>query len=141
VHAAQEIAWLQADVTWSVADGSPPLELDGAELDSGAAAPCVRFDGEAGSLVIPVGGAPLRCHALLYAFTVATSVTTPIDVELAARQAGEWRPSASYQVPGPGTYLGLVALEKKPRTIEGVRITLHGVSELTIYDLALLTFG
>jgi hypothetical protein len=35
----------------------------------------------------------------------------------------------------------LVALEKKPRTIDSVRITLDGASTVAVYDLALLTFG
>ena len=65
----------------------------------------------------------------------------PIRVELAAREAGEGAPSASYEMPGPGTYFGLVALERSPRTIEAARLTLDGTSEVAIYDLALLTFG
>jgi len=65
----------------------------------------------------------------------------PITVELAAREGGEWRPSAAYGMPGPGTYLGFVALEKKPRTIDAVRLSLDGSSEVAVYDLALLTFG
>ena len=34
-----------------------------------------------------------------------------------------------------------VALEKKPRTIEAVRVSLEGTTEVAVYDLALLTFG
>jgi hypothetical protein len=44
-------------------------------------------------------------------------------------------------MPGPGTYLGLVALDKKPRTIDAVRLRLDGVREVALYDLALLAFG
>jgi hypothetical protein len=64
-----------------------------------------------------------------------------MPVGLAALEAGEWQSAAAFSVPGPGTYLGLVALEKRPRSVEAVRITLEGVSEVRLYDLALLTFG
>jgi hypothetical protein len=37
--------------------------------------------------------------------------------------------------------VGLVALDKKPRTIESVRIRLDGAGQVAIYDLVLLTFG
>ena len=67
--------------------------------------------------------------------------STPVRFELAAREAGEWVPAAAYEVPGAGTYLGFVALEKKPRTIDAVRVSLDGAREVAVYDLALLTFG
>jgi hypothetical protein len=44
-------------------------------------------------------------------------------------------------MPGPGTYLGLLALEKWPRTIDAVRVALAGARRVAVYDLALLTFG
>ena len=62
-------------------------------------------------------------------------------VELAAQEAGAWQPAATFEMPGAGTYLGLVALDKRPRTIEAVRVSLTGAPEVRIYDLALLTFG
>jgi hypothetical protein len=83
----------------------------------------------------------LRCHALAYVLRVDGGSAGPVAVELSVRESGEWRPSAAYAMPGPGTYLGLVALEKKPRTIESVRIAFEGPGEVMIYDLALLTFG
>jgi hypothetical protein len=64
-----------------------------------------------------------------------------VTVEVAAREGGAWQPSASFSMPGAGTYLGLVALEKRPRTIEGVRVALTGARDVEVYDLALLTFG
>jgi hypothetical protein len=99
----------------------------------------VRFEGARGSLVVPAGGAELRCHALVYVLRV--DGVGPITVELAAREGGAWVPAAAYEMPGAGTYLGLVALEKKPRTITAVRVALEGTSTAAIYDLALLTFG
>jgi hypothetical protein len=101
----------------------------------------VRFEGPRGSLLFPAGGAPLRCHALVYVLRVEVASAGPIAVRLAAREAGEWVVSAAYEMPGPGTYLGFVALEKKPRTIESVRLMLEGASTAEVYDLALLTFG
>ena len=140
-HIAQEMAWLEAEVTWAVPAGVPPLEVERGALEAGQV-PRVRFTGTGGNLVIPAGGTALRCHALAYVLRVdGARGGGPVAIELAAREAGEWRPSASYQVPGAGTYLALVALEKKPRTIEAVRIGLDGASSVEIYDLALLTFG
>ena len=156
-HVAQEIAWLQAEVTWSMADGQPPLAVEGGDVDLDGV-PVVRFVARRGSLTIPAGGARLRCHALLFALGVdaaddpasSTSGTRPgqqattaaeVGVELDALEAGEWQPAAAFTMPGAGTYLGLVALEKRPRTIEAVRLTLERRREVRLYDLALLTFG
>jgi hypothetical protein len=139
---AQEVAWLQADVTWSDVEGEPPLRVEGGEVDRSADPPAVSFVAEEGSLLIPAGGHPLRCHALLFSLGIeAADGPAPVDVELSALERGEWRVAASFPIPGSGTYLGLVALEKRPRTIEAVRLGLRGVGEVRIYDLALLTFG
>ena len=137
-HIAQEMAWLEAEVSWSALEGQPPLAVEGGKLEAGEV-PVVRFEAAEGSMLLPAGGAPLRCHALVYALQV--EATEVVSVELAAREAGEWVGSAAYQMPGSGTYLGFVALEKKPRTIEAVRVTLEGATSVSIYDLALLTFG
>jgi len=136
----QEMAWLQAEVTWEVADGVPPLEVEGGSPE-GAEPTTAHFDRSGGALVIRAGGPELRCHALAYVLRIDGVAAAPVSVELAAREAGEWRVSAAYEMPGPGTYLGFVALEKKPRTIDAVRISLDGTNEVVIYDLALLTFG
>ncbi len=144
-HLAQELAWLQADVAWSIAVDAPPLEVDGGSLDEVEVAEegvvvTVRFDGQGGSLIIPEGGLALRCHALAYVLRVSAPAA-PVDVELAVREAGGWCPVVAYPMPGSGTYVGLIGLEKKPRTIDAVRITLDGASEVAVYDLALLSFG
>jgi hypothetical protein len=138
-HITQEMAWLQADVTWGLADGVPDLEIVDGSVDA-AEPPIVRFDATGGSLVIGAGGTRLRCHALAYVLRVRTSGQS-IGVALDASQNGEWLTAASYEMPGEGTYLGFVALDKKPRTIEAVRVTLEGATEVELYDLALLTFG
>jgi hypothetical protein len=160
-HVAQEIAWLQAEVTWSVSAAQPPLGVEGGQVEAVGEVSLIRLDAPRGHLVIPAGGPRLRCHALLFAMRVEGAVVTAatgdgggtgvegpavvsapgVPVELAALEAGEWQPAAGFALPGPGTYLGLVALEKRPRTIEGVRITLDGTREVLLYDLALLTFG
>jgi hypothetical protein len=141
VHVAQQIAWLGAEVTWEVACGEPGLLVDGGTLEGGEV-PCVRSSGTSVSLLIPAGGSPLRCHALAFVLRVEAAVeAAPIKVEVAAREAGEWRPAASYEMPSAGTYLGLLALDKQPRTMEPVRVALAGATEAAIYDLALLTFG
>jgi len=136
-HVAQQVAWLAAEVAWQVGAAMPPAEVPGGDVATTDAGTTVRFKGVGGSIVIPAGGPPLRCHALLFALRVPGAS----GVELAARESGEWRPSASFQLPGAGTFLAVVALEKWPRTIDAVRVSLDGVEELTAYDLALLTFG
>jgi hypothetical protein len=158
-HVAQQIAWLQAEVTWAVADGQPPMRVEGGTtVASGAADAAVEplvigFEDGRGAMVIAAGGPKLRCHALLFALRVddlgAAAHGPPGDahevpsvaVEVSALEAGEWQPSAAFTMPGPGTYLGLVALEKWPRTIDAVRVALTGARTVALYDLALLTFG
>jgi hypothetical protein len=149
VHVAQELAWLDAEVTWSAAAGEPQLAVEhgtmGREGESGEVA--VRFDGGAGAIVMPAGGPALRCHALLFCLGVEAGtgepelLTTPVAVRLQAREAGAWALAATFPMPGSGTYLGLVALEKKPRTIESVQLAFEGATRVRVYDLALLTFG
>ncbi len=153
-HLAQEMAWLQAEVTWSVANGQPPLQVEGGRASDEHEIPTIRFEGGSGTLVIPAGGPRLRCHALLFALQVDVAPAAsgpsgaaepadvpPVTAELAALEGGAWQPSATFSMPGPGTYLGLVALEKRPRTIEAVRLALSGAQQVAVYDLALLTFG
>ena len=136
-HIAQEMAWLQAGITWSALESSEPLQVEGGVLE-GDDVPVVHFGGLTGSLIIPAGGV-LRQYALAYVLRVEGD--GPVAAALAAREGGEWIPSATYEMPGAGTYLGLVALEKKPRTIDAVRVSLEGTPVVEIYDLALLTFG
>lgn len=141
-HVGQEMAWLQAELTWSATAPDRALEVEDGSRDTSGGLHRVRFAGDAGAVIIPAGGPPLRCHALVYVLGVETVAQGgAVSVELAAREAGEWRPSAAYEMPGAGTYLGFVALEKRPRTIDAVRISLRGAREIAIYDLALLTFG
>ena len=145
-HVAQEMAWLQAEVTWAIADGEPALAVEGGTIDATDGGQAIRFEAAAGSLVIPAGGPKLRCHALLFAMHAAAAADAaadagPIAIELSAREAGEWQSSAAFEMPATGTYLCLVALEKKPRTIDAVRASFDGADALTVYDLALLTFG
>ena len=141
-HVAQEIAWLQAEVTWAVADGDPPMRLEGGAASLSGEVTVVTMDDASGALIIPAGGPRLRCHALLYALGIETvDGDARVAVELAALEDGEWRSAARFEMPSPGTYLGFVGLEKRPRTIEAVRISLDGAREVRLYDLALLTFG
>ena len=137
-HIAQQMAWLQAEITWSAIESAPELESSGEVTIVEGEASVAKLAGS-GSLTIPVGGDPMRQHALAYVLQVDGD--GPIGFELAAREAAEWKPAATYETPGAGTYLGFVALEKKPRTIEAVRVSLDGAREVVIYDLALLTFG
>jgi hypothetical protein len=140
-HVGQEIAWLQAEVTWSMPGGEPALSVEDGIVDPAADPPVASFAAGDGALIIPAGGHPLRCHALLFSLGVDVDEGALVAVELSAQVAGEWQVSASFEMPGPGTYLGLVALEKRPRTIEAVRVGLRGAREVRVYDLALLTFG
>jgi len=154
-HVAQEMAWLQAETSWSMGTDSAASDLeagpamdvqDGKVVEAStteAGQPtAIRFEQARGAIVFPVGAPRWRCHALLFSLRVDDlAAEATVTVELAAREAGQWQPSASFELPGVGTYLGLVALEKRPRTIEAVRIGLTGAREVRVYDLALLTFG
>jgi hypothetical protein len=152
-HVAQQVAWLEAVVAWSVAEGQLPLQVEEGTLDVSGDVSVVRFEAGGGAIVIPAAGPKLRCHALLFALrvgstdkisddqAVGTEAIPSVAVELAALEGRAWQPAATFTLPGPGTYLGLVALEKRPRTIESVRMALAGASEVALYDLALLTFG
>jgi hypothetical protein len=149
-HVAQEIAWLQAELTWSMTEDHPPLAVEGGSVDRSVDPAAVTFDGPEGALVVPAGGGPLRCHALLFSLgidpvqaadRVGEDMAGKAAVEISASEDGEWQSAADFGMPGPGTYLGLVALEKRPRTIESVRIALRGARAVRIYDLALFTFG
>jgi hypothetical protein len=137
-------------VAWSVeAHPGRPLGVDGGALDDAASdLPVVRFERGEGALVIPAGGPALRLHALAFVLRVAVlpgadpaTAEPPIASEVSVLADRAWQPAAAWSLPGPGTYLGLVALEKWPRTVEAVRLSLRGASEVAIYDLALLTFG
>ena len=158
-HVEQQIAWLQAEVTWAVADGQPPMRIEGgAEVPSGDADAAVEplvigFEDGRGAIGISAGGPKLRCHALLFTLRVddllAAGEGPPgeahdvpsVAVEVSVLETGEWQSSATFTMPGPGTYLGLLALEKWPRTIDAVRVALAGARKVAVYDLALLTFG
>ena len=158
-HVAQQIAWLQAEVTWAVAEGQPAMRVEGGttvatgEADAMVEPLVIGFEDGRGAIVISAGGPKLRCHALLFTLRVADLVAIAdgppgdahdvpsVAVEVSALEAGEWQSSAAFTMPGPGTYLGLVALEKWPRTIDAVRVALAGARTVAIYDLALLTFG
>jgi hypothetical protein len=116
-HVAQEIAWLQAEVTWSIDVGQPPLRVEDGHPEVAGEVPVIRLDAPRGHLVIPAGGPRLRCHALLFTLGVdeagvvsegSAAATAPaIPVELAALEPGGWQPAAAFTLPGQGTYLGL----------------------------------
>jgi hypothetical protein len=164
-HVAQELAWLQAEVSWSAPDSEPPLELDGATMSQASGWPVVEVESGEGSLVIQNGGPALRCHALLFTLrvddgrdeaagrgrsdaAVGQTAVPPgeagaqvVRIVLSALEAGRWEALPAFRMPGPGTYLGLMSLDKRPRTIDAVRISFEGARTIGILDLALLTFG
>jgi hypothetical protein len=139
VHMTQQVAWLGAEVSWEVATGGTGLRVEGGTLEEGEV-PAVTGTHGSLRLVFPAAGPPLRCHALAYVLTVETAAAA-VRVDVAAREAGEWRAAAAFELPGAGTYLGLLALDKRPRTIDAVRVSLADATRIAIYDLALLTFG
>src|SRR6185503_15798696 len=111
-HVAQEIAWLQAAVTWALPEGLASLRIEGGTLVSGDP-PTVRSPDAAGILTIPAGGHPLRCHALLFCLRVndladgpggegARSMGTEgavagpiVGVQLAALEGDAWQSAAT----------------------------------------------
>jgi hypothetical protein len=140
-HIRQQMAWLEAEVTWEVAAGEHGLVVEGGTLEGGDV-PVVRSHDGAVSLLFPAAGPELRCHALAYVLRVdAAERAATVTVDVVAREGGEWRSAAAFEMPGEGTYIGLLALEKQPRTIDAVRVSLDGAVAVAVYDLALLTFG
>jgi hypothetical protein len=156
-HVAQELAWLQAEITWAAPDGQPPLEVAGGPLDAATGTPIVALGPQGGSIVIAAGGPPLRRHAILFTLRIDGGATADggqgstaahgataaeaSRVTLSVREGGRWESLPGFAMPGPGTYLGLMALDKQPRTIESVRLAFRGVRSIEILDLALLSFG
>jgi hypothetical protein len=141
VHARQHLAWLAAEVDWSLAAGRPDgLVVEGAVLDrarlggpadatwDGAGAWVLRPDGTATpSITGPVRTAGLRCRALL--LSVRTSA--PLRVEVATRVVpaegaggarAAWVGAAAFDLAEPGTWLGLVALDEDPMAADEVRV-------------------
>jgi hypothetical protein len=138
VHARQEIDWLGAEVSWRSDDGVSSLEAEAGVAERSDGTWRVRFRDPGGSIVIPTGGPPLRCHALLFALGVPARARATIETREAT---SGWEPSAAFDIPDEGGYLGLIALEKRPRTLDAVRLRLSGADRLEVYDLALLSFG
>ncbi|MFV2064796.1 MAG: glycosyltransferase family 92 protein, partial [Chloroflexota bacterium] len=122
-HLAQETAWLAADVSWQVGDSETALQVEGGSVASSADGLRVELDASGGALLIPEGGPAMRCHALLFVLRVPATATLVVAV----REPDGWKPGPEFELPGEGTYLGFVALEKLPRSIEAVRIRLDGV--------------
>ena len=136
-HLAQEMAWLAASVTWSLAEPGATLIVEPGVGAGDGGSYSVDFGGPSGSLVIPAGGLPLRCHALAFVLQVP-GIT---QIEVSTEELDGWQPGPAFELTGEGTYVGLVALDKLPHTIKQVRLTLSGAAQVTLYDLALLTFG
>jgi hypothetical protein len=121
VHAQLQIRWLQGDVAWSAVDADDPATVSAAE-----------------PITIAEPGPPLRHHALLFAI----AVPAPARVEVAVRvPGGAWDPAVGFPLEVAGTYLGFVALDEAPRTVDAVRVAFEGPASVEIHDLALIAYG
>jgi hypothetical protein len=148
VHAEHQIMWLGGEVAWKLPAGEPGLILrggsfvdaDGSGLDSAAAqGPWhVRFEGPERALEIDTGGHALRCHAFL--FSLKLPAAARLDFQTRQGQ-GPWEEATGFDVPQGGTYLGFIAIDNRARTIDASRLELTGVDDITVYDLALVTYG
>lgn len=136
-HLAQQTAWLVAETSWQIGDGTPAAQIEGGSMQRTAAGWSIEFDGAIGNVIIPEGGPQLRCHALLFVLHVPKRA----NVVVAASEPGGWQPGPSFELTREGSYVGLMALDKLPRTIDAVRLSVSGPLRLTVYDLALLSFG
>ena len=54
---------------------------------------------------------------------------------------GPWEEAVALPLPQEGTYLGFVALDERPRTIDAARVVVAGVPTFELLDLALFAYG
>ena len=71
----------------------------------------------------------------------AAATEPQVPIELSVREEGRWEALPGFSMPGSGTYLGLMSLDKRPRTIDSVRLTFSAARRIEILDLALVSFG
>jgi hypothetical protein len=121
IHAEHQLRWLEGEVTWSAIDPDAPAVIHGD-------APVTIAD----------TGAPLRQHALLLTIGVPGAARVVVD---ARAPAGGWEEAVAVSLPQDGTYLGFVALDERPRTLDVVRFTVADVPSFELLDLALVAYG
>ena len=121
VHAQLQIRWLEGEVVWSAVDPEAPTTPSG-EAD----------------ITIAEVGPPLRQHALLLALGVSDASRMTVQVREAG---GPWEEAVALPLEREGTYLGFVALDDRPRTLDAVRVAVAGVPSFEVFDLALISYG
>ena len=141
VHAEHQIMWLNGEVAWRLPGGEPPLVVTGGSLVDGGSAGgpwTARFDSVDRGLDIGTGGHALRSHAALFSIDISGPARLRFLTHVGDRH---WEEATAFDVAEGGTYLGFIALDNKARTVEAVRLAIDGVDEVTLYDLALVTYG
>jgi hypothetical protein len=140
IHTEHQVRWLEGDIVWSLASAERPPALEGGSLvrpDEESAWRATIAADEAG-LTIDATGHPLRQHALLLAIGVPDAARVSVET-----RAGEglWERAVELPLPREGTYLGFVALDERPRTIDAARLVIAGVPAFELLDLALIAYG
>ena len=141
VHAEHQIMWLNGEIAWQLQAADPPLVVTGGAVDASVPAEGpweIRFDALERGLDIGTGGHALRSHAALFSIRVPAAARFRF---LTRVEQGSWDEATAFDVAEAGTYLGFIALDNKARTIDGMRLAVDGVDEITVYDLALVTYG
>ena len=141
VHAEHQIMWLNGESAWQLPGGDPPIVITGgsmAETDSAEGPWGVHFYAVERGLDIGTGGHALRSHAALFSIRVPDAARFRFMTQFGD---GPWEEATAFDAAESGTYLGFIALDNKARTIDALRVAIDGVDEVTLYDLALITYG
>jgi hypothetical protein len=140
LHTEHQVRWLEGVIVWSLADPSERPSLDGGALERPDERSAWRatVTGEDAGLTIDATGHPLRQHALLFAIRVPAPARLSVD---AGSAGGPWEPAVTIALARDGSYLGFVALDDRPRTIDAVRVLVSGVPTFELFDLVLVAFG
>ena len=140
IHTELQVSWLEGEIVWSLSALTDPPPLEGGSLDRPDEHSAWRatVTGEDAGLTIDASGHPLRQHAILLAVAVPGPTTVRVDARVGD---GPWDEAVALPLARDGTYLGFVALDERPRTIDAVRVVIAGAPTFELLDLALIAYG
>jgi hypothetical protein len=140
IHTEHQVRWLEGEIVWSLVGSTAPPAIEGGSLarEDGASGWHGTVVADDASITIDASGRPLRQHAVLIA--IGTPAATQVRL-LTRNGDGAWEEAVTVALPRDGTYLGFIALDDRPRTVDDVRLTVSGVASFELLDLALVSYG